>query len=124
MVSAISNQLHFCVSSDEKPDLRLIGMIRYTHDSKEMEYRVIDVIETEWEAIARELGLHWTKLKSISDNYPKNSSHAANEMLRFWKGSDVKATWAKLIKAMDVKEELKEEAGKFEYALLNRIKDN
>ena len=87
------------------------------------EYRLIDVIATEWQAIGRELGIKLSKLTNINSSH-RDPNAAANEMLRFWMGSDLGATWAKLIQAMKVKKELTVAAAEFEYALLHRIKED
>ena len=107
--------------SDEKPDLRTVDMIRYKHDSEIKEYRLIDVIATEWQAIGRELGIEDSRLMNISSSHPLNPNAAANDMLRVWMGRDVEVTWGKLIQAMKVKEELTAAATEFEYALQHRI---
>ena len=97
-------------------------MIRYKRESEKKEYRLIDVIATEWQAIGRELGIEGPKLKNINSSHPRDPNAAANDMLEFWIGIDVEVTWAKLIQAMKVKEELTAAATEFEYALQHRIK--
>ena len=101
-------------SSDEKADLRTIGMIRFRWNSKIQEYRVINSV-----ASNRMLGIEDSILTNI--NSCQNSNAAANDMLRVWMGSDSKATWAKLIQAMRVKEELTTATEEFQHALQNRI---
>ena len=103
-------------------ELKTIGMIRYKHDSEIKEYRLIDVIATEWQAIGRELRIEESKLKNINSSHPRDPNAATNDMLRVWIGRDVEVTWAKLIQAMKVKEELTAAATEFEYALQHRIK--
>ena len=82
------------------------------------------MIATEWQAIGRELRIEDPKLDNISSSHPLNPNDAANKMLRVWMGSDVGATWAKLIQAMKVKKELTAAATEFEYALLHRMKED
>ena len=117
-----SMQLYY-IFSEERPDLRVIGIIWYTRNSKVQEYRAIDEIATEWQAIGRELGLKGSKIKNINGSHHGDDCAAASDMLSFWLGSDLEATWARLIKAMKVKEDLKVEAARFEYALLHRVED-
>ena len=115
-------QLYY-IFSDERPDLRVIGIIRYKRNSEIQEYRAIDEIATEWQAIGRELGLKGSKIKNINGSHRGDDSAAASDMLSFWIGSDLEASWARLIKAMKVKEALNTEAADFEYALLHRVED-
>ena len=115
-------QLYY-IFSEERPDLRVIGIIWYTRNSKVQEYRAIDEIATEWQAIGRELGLKGSRIRIINGSHRGDDSAAASDMLSFWIGSDVKASWARLIKAMKVKEDLNAEAAEFEYALLHRVED-
>ena len=109
---------------DEKADPRIIGFIRYERELETKEYRLIDWIATEWQAIGRELGIAGPKLTNINTSHPRDPNAAANEMLSFWIGSDLGATWAKLIQAMKVKKELTAAATEFEYALLHRMKED
>ena len=81
------------------------------------------MIATEWQAIGRELRIEDPKLDNISSSH-RDPNDAANKMLRVWMGSDVGATWAKLIQAMKVKKELTAAATEFEYALLHRMNED
>ena len=97
-------------------------MIRYKCDSEIKEYRLIDKIATAWQAIGRELRIENSKITNISSIH-SDLHTAANDMLEFWIGSDLGATWGKLIQAMKVKEALTVAATEFEYALLHKYYD-
>ena len=101
--------------------MRLIGSFKYQSDDGVQRYQPIDIISLEWEAIARELKVK----KSVIANAKKkhSDSESATEVLSFWLGADTKATWAKLIDAIKVKDELTSDAKDLETALLNMVSD-
>ena len=102
--------------------MKLIGLIKYQSGSKVKKYRPIDIISVEWEAIARELEV--SKARIVGARKKLDDSAAASEVLSYWLGSDTKATWARLIDAIKVKEELTSDAEDLETALLNMVNDN
>ena len=98
--------------------MKLIDLIKYKCGSEIEEYRAIDEIATEWQAIARALNIKEAKITQFEH---KNS---ANDMLKYWLRSNTKATWAQLIDAMKVKEDLTVAAETLQFALNNIIDDN
>ena len=107
--------------TDQKPNMRLIGMIKYRSGGEVLKYRPIDIIALEWEAIARELNVKRAAI--VNAKKKPSDSDAASEVLSYWLGADKKATWAKLIEAIKVKEELTSDAEELETALLNMVSD-
>jgi hypothetical protein len=107
---------------DQKPTMKLIGLIKYWSGSKVKKYRPIDIISVEWEAIARELEVSKAKIANAKKKH--NDSDAASEVLSYWLGSGTEATWARLIDAIKVKEELTSDAEDLETALLNMVNDD
>ena len=101
--------------------MKLIGLFKYQSGDEVLKYRPIDIIAPDWEAIARELKVKRATIvnakKKLSD------SDAANEVLGYWLGADTEATWAKLIEAIKVKEELTSDAEELKSALLNMVSD-
>ena len=108
--------------TDQKPDIRLIGMIKYQIGSEIKQYRAIDTVSIEWAAIATELRIKRAIIANARDKRDNNA--AAYEVLTHWLGADTKATWARLIDAIKVKEELTTDAEELERALLNMINDD
>lgn len=106
--------------ADERPDLPHIQYIKYRSESGEKEYRAIDDIATELEAVALQLGIKQTKIKNIATAKP-DPVKCASEVLGLWLNSDTEATWARLIAAMRTTENLNFAAKKLETALLNMI---
>ena len=85
-------------------------------------YRAIDTISIEWAAIATELSVKRPIIVNAHEKRDNNA--AAYEVLTYWLGSDTEATWARLIDAIKVKEELTVDAEELETALLNMISDD
>lgn len=106
--------------ADQRPDLPHIQYIKYRSGSAEKEYRAIDDIASELEAVALQLGVKRAKIKNITRAKP-DPNEGASEVLGFWLGSNAGATWAQLIAAMKTKEELIFAAEELETALLNMI---
>lgn len=92
--------------------------MKYKSGTDIKEYRAIDEIATEIEAVALQLGIKRSKIKNTVKPTPVD--HAA-AILGFWLDSDTNATWAKLIAAMKTKEDLAVAAKELETALLNMI---
>ena len=86
-------------------------------------YRAIDVIATEWEPIVRELKVKDTKIRNTRSEHQDNTARA-NDVLGYWLGADEHASWARLIEAMKVREELTTGANEFKYALQNMVPDD
>ena len=101
--------------------MKLIGLFKYRSGDEVLKYRPIDIISLEWEAIARELKVK--KATIVNAKKKPNDSDAASEVLSYWLGADTKATWAKLIEAIKVKEDLTSDAEELETALLNMVSD-
>ena len=55
---------------------------------------------------------------------PLDNNGRANDVLGYWLGADEHASWARLIAAMKVKEELTAVANEFKYALQNMVPDD
>ena len=85
-------------------------------------YRAIDDIATEWEAIVRELKVKDAKITTTQSEHQNNTARA-NDVLGYWLGADEHASWARLIEAMKVREELTTVANEFKYALQNMVPD-
>ena len=79
-------------------------------------YRPIEDISTAWQAIARQLKVDDSKIQN-EEKKKQDATASANEMIRIWLGSDRKASWSKLIKAMKVKQDLVNAAKKLKTAL-------
>ena len=97
-------------------------MITYSEGSKEKIYRPINDISTAWEPIAQQLKVDDSKIQNEKKN--QDAITSATEMIRIWLGSDPKASWFKLIKAMKVKRELENAAKELETALQNKVESD
>ena len=112
----------FCfVLPEDKPDLKTIQAIVYISPSGKKEvYRLMEVIANDWKPVARSLGIRDTKIRSIEKVRVVDLEDAAADMLGFWLGSDIHATWTKLLQALHMREDLKVAAKTFEYALTHK----
>ena len=95
-------------------------MITYSHNGEKKKFRPVNKISIAWEAIATQLKVNDAIIQTEKKRN-QDATTSASEMMRIWLGSDRKATWAKLIKAMKVKHELKNAAEKMKTALLNMV---
>ena len=75
----------------------------------------------EWEAIARHLNINRARIATARHRH--SSSDAASDVLNYWLGADTEATWAKLIEAIKVKEDLTSDAEELTTALLNIVNE-
>ena len=105
--------------TDQKPTMKLIGLIKYRIGAETKQCRPIDIISIEWEGIARALEVKEAEIASAR-NRPNNRG-AANDIVIFWPGADTEATWAKLIDAIKVITSLTTSAEELETALLNMV---
>ena len=104
---------------EKRPDIRLIGMIKYRSGSDIERYRPVNDIGRFFEVIARHLNVNEA---CITDAKRKaNVAEAANEVVKGWLDADIHATWEKLIDAMEVKVELSQAIKNLKTALLNMV---
>ena len=97
--------------------MRRIGLITYRERKV---CRPIDDISTAWEAITTQLKVDDSKIQT-ERRRNQDATTSASEMMRIWLGSDPKPTWSKLIRAMKVRQELKNAADRMKTALLNMV---
>ena len=105
---------------EERPDIKLIGRIKYRSGSDIKRYRPVNDIGRFFEEIARALNVNEACIANAKGK--NDAAAAANEVVRAWLDSDVDATWEKLIDAMEVKEELNQAIKQLKTALLNMVK--
>ena len=60
---------------------------------------------SKWYDLGLSLGLLDPKLKTIEEDYPRDSDRCLRECLSFWLQTDDKATWTKLVVALYEMEE-------------------
>lgn len=99
-------------------------MITYRdEEGKTKVYRPLDRIAPHWPSIADYLKTDAGVIASceIPGKKPRDS---AREVMTAWLGSDVKASWSKLMKAMKTVAELTVPAAELHYALLNIVVDS
>ena len=105
---------------EARPEMRHIGLITYSDSGERKECRPIDDISTAWEAIATQLKVDRSKIRNEKSKN-RDAASSASEMMEIWLGSDCKASWSKLIKAMKVKQELTRASEQIKTALLNMV---
>ena len=97
-------------------------MITYRDGGKTKRYRPLQEISPHWEDIANYLEV--SKGTIANAKRQLDTTGPARVALQEWLGSDVKASWSKLIKAMKTVQALEVSAGDFRTALLNIVEDD
>ena len=102
--------------------MKLICKIQYKRNGRTKSLRLIVTVASEWEDVARQLNFDETKINTFRKAHPRDPKESAKAMLSSWTMSDVNATWAKLIQALeDASDDLAIHAKEFEYALINKL---
>ena len=87
--------------SDTVPTLQELQTLQ--HNTKQI--NVIESIAPEWEWVAVALSVKPERIKIIRSDLPHNAEKACRRMLQFWLDSETdKATWRRLICAIDSKD--------------------
>jgi hypothetical protein len=108
----------------ERPTMQLIGLITYRDGSsgKTKKFRPLSQISRYWRDIASHLKVSDGAIANAE--VKTNVMESAREVIQFWINAKEKATWSKLIRAMEVREELTVAAQELETALLNMVEDS
>lgn len=107
---------------EERPDMRRLIMVTYRDGGKTKRYRPLQEISLNWEDIANYLEVGKGTIANAKRQLDATGS--ARVALQAWLGSDVKASWSKLIKAMKTVQALEFSATEFRTALLNIVEDD
>ena len=97
-------------------------MITYNAGSEEKCYRPLEQISLHWRDIAGYLELSTAAINNAA--LKPTPTDSAREVMTSWTGSNTKASWSKLIKAMKVVPQLTVSAKELETALLNIVVDS
>ena len=103
--------------------MMFICWVQYRKEGKTKSLRLIVTVASEWEDVARQLNFDEAKITTFRKAHPGDPNGSAKAMLSSWTMSDVNATWAKLIQALEgASDDLAVQAKEFEYALINKLK--
>ena len=104
---------------DQEPDMKHIGMIRYKSGTEIKRYWPIKDLQLYWEAIARELEVPEATIKNARQHL--DGADSVSEVMSYWIGADEKATWNRLLEAMEIRQELNRAAKSLKTALLHMV---
>ena len=108
--------------AEERPSMKLICRVQYRKDGKTKSLRLVVTVASEWEDVARQLNFDEAKITTFRKAHPRDPKESAKAMHSSWTMSDVNATWAKLIQALEgASDDLAVMAKEFKYALINKL---